>query len=150
MNPQNKERPPHRVVYICFAPEDIALAEELKSRLQSKDYPAPEFSFPKPVFSHLSSENPTLIRFRIEDAACIVLIYTEHTNNCDRVIEDLKLASTLLKPVFPVFLSDKTISPELKKYVDTTDYQIKATCFTKPELFAQLGANELMRCIFHI
>lgn len=43
---------PHRVVYLSYAPEDQALADELKERLAAKDYPQAEFRFPKPVFVH--------------------------------------------------------------------------------------------------
>ena len=47
-----------------------------------------------------------------------------------------------------VYLSYAPISQELEALVDTENYQIKATCFSKKELIAQLGAYELMKCIF--
>jgi hypothetical protein len=146
----NKGPLPNRVVYLSYAPEDQALAEELKERLAARDYPEPDFSFPKPVFAHAWSMNATMNHFRIEDAACVVLIYTEHTNGFDMIVRDLKDAREQGKPIFPLSLSDAPLSPELEPLVDTENYQVKATCFTKKELLAQLGANELMRCIFHI
>lgn len=141
---------PNRVVYLSYAPEDQALAEELKERLAAKDFPEPDFRFPKPVFTHAWSMNATMNHFRIEDAACVVLIYTEHTNGFDMIVHDLEDASKLGKPIFPLWLSDAPISPELEALVDTENYQVKATCFTKNELIARLGAYHLMKCIFNI
>ena len=141
---------PNRVVYLSYAPEDQALAEELKERLAAKDFPEPDFRFPKPVFTHAWSMNATMNHFRIEDAACVVLIYTEHTNGFDMIVRDLEDASKLDKPIFPLWLSDAPISPELEALVDTENYQVKATCFTKNELIARLGAYHLMKCIFNI
>ena len=141
---------PNRVVYLSYAPEDQALADELKECFVSMDYPEPDFRFPKPVFAHFTSLNETMNHLRIEDAACVVLIYTEHTNGFDMIVRDLEDAKKQGKPIFPLWLSDVPISTELEALVDTENYQIKATCFTKKELIAQLGAYELMRCIFHI
>ena len=145
-----KENLPNRVVYLSYAPEDQALAEELKACFASIDYPDPKFCFPKSVFAHFCGMNRTLNHLRIEDAACVVLIYTEHTNGIDRIVRDLEDAKQLGKPIYPLWLSDAPISQELEALVDTANYQLKATCFTKDELIAQLGAYELMRCIFHI
>ena len=145
-----KEDLPNRVVYLSYAPEDQALAEELKACFASIDYPDPTFCFPKSVFAHFCGMNRTLNHLRIVDAACVVLIYTEHTNGIDRIVRDLEDAKKLGKPIFPLWLSDAPISQELEALVDTENYQVKATCFTKKELFAQLGAYELMRCIFRI
>lgn len=145
-----KENLPNRVVYLSFAPEDQALAEELKACFASIDYPDPKFCFPKSVFAHFCGMNRTMNHLRIEDAACVVLIYTEHTNGMDMIVKDLEDAKKQDKPIFPLWLSDAPVSKELEELVDTENYQLKATCFTKDELIAQLGAYELMRCIFHI
>ena len=142
-----KENLPNRVVYITFAPEDLALAEELKTCLSSKDWPAPSFSLPKPVFAHLSGPNSTLNRLRLQDAACVVLIYTEHSNGVKTILEDLRWAFLSAKPVFPVFLSDTPVDRELARWFDTGDLE-KANCFTRRELFAQLGGYDIMKCIF--
>jgi hypothetical protein len=141
---------PNRVVYLSYAPEDQALAEELKERFAARDYPEPDFHFPKPVYSHAWSMNATMNHLRIEDAACVVLIYTEHTNGFDMIVRDLEDAKKQGKPIFPLWLSDAPISPELEELVDTENHQVKATCLTKNELIAQLGAYELMKCIFNI
>lgn len=141
---------PNRVVYLSYAPEDQVLADELKERFASRDYPEPSFSFPKPVFAHFCGMNRTMNHLRIEDAACVVLIYTEHTNGFDMIVRDLEDAKEQGKPIYPLWLSDAPIFPELEALVDTENYQLKATCFTKKELMAQLGAYDLMRCIFHI
>ena len=146
----DKDPQPNRVVYLSYAPEDQTLAEELKERFATRDYPEPDFRFPKPVFAHAWSMNATMNHFRIEDAACVVLIYTEHTNGFDMIVRDLEDASKLGKPIFPLWLSDAPISPELEALVDTENYQVKATCFTKNELIARLGAYHLMKCIFNI
>lgn len=112
------------------------------------DYPEPKFRFPKPVFAHFCGMNRAMNHLRIEDAACVVLIYTEHTNGFDMIVRDLEDAKKQGKPIFPIWMSDVPISTELEALVDTENYQIKATCFTKKELIAQLGAYELMKCIF--
>ena len=144
-----KENLPNRVVYITFAPEDLAIAEELKTCLSSKDWPSPSFSLPKPVFAHLSGQQATLNRLRVQDAACVVLIYTEHTNGVETILQDLRWALIYTKPIFPVFLSDTPVTPELAKLVPT-DEQYKADCFTRRELFAQLGGYEIVRCLFGV
>lgn len=141
---------PNRVVYLSYAPEDQALADELKERLAAKDYPQAEFRFPKPVFAHVPSLSATMNHLRIEDAACVVLIYTEHTNGFDMIVRDLKDAKEQGKPIYPLWLSDAPISQELEALVDTENYQVYATCLTKPEKLARLGAYDLMRCIFGI
>ena len=51
---------PNRVVYLSYAPEDQALADELKERLAAKDYPQADFRFPKPVFAHVPSLSATM------------------------------------------------------------------------------------------
>ena len=145
-----KEDLPHRVVYLSFALEDLALAEELKACFASLDYPDPKFCFPKSVFAHFCGMNRTLNHLRIEDAACVVLIYTEHTNGTGMIVRDLEDARKLGKPIFPLWLSDAPVSPELEALVDTENHQLKATCLTKKELIVHLGAYELMKCIFHI
>ncbi len=139
---------PNRVVYLSYAPEDQARADELKERFAARDYPEPSFSFPRPVFAHFCGMNRTMNHLRIEDAACVVLIYTEHTNGFDMIVRDLEDAQEQGKPIYPLWLSDAPISPELEALVDTENYLLKATCFTKKELMAQLGAYELMKCIF--
>lgn len=141
---------PNRVVYLSYAPEDQALADELKERLAAKDYPQTEFRFPKPVFAHFCGMNRTMNHLRIEDAACVVLIYTEHTNGFDMIVRDLEDAKKQGKPIYPLWLSDAPISPELEALVDTENYQVYATCLTKKEKLARLGAYNLMRCIFGI
>lgn len=141
---------PNRVVYLSYAPEDQALADELKERLADKDYPQAEFRFPKPVFAHVPSLSATMNHLRIEDAACMVLIYTEHTNGFDMIVRDLKDAKEQGKPIFPIWMSDAPISQELEALVDTENYQVYATCLTKKEKLARLGAYDLMRCIFGI
>ena len=45
----SQEPLPHRVVYLSYAPEDQVLADELKERFASRDYPEPKFRFPKSV-----------------------------------------------------------------------------------------------------
>lgn len=141
---------PNRVVYLSYAPEDQALADELKERLAAKDYPEPKFRFPKPVFAHVPSLSATMNHLRIEDAACVVLIYTEHTNGFDMIVRDLEDAKEQGKPIFPIWMSDAPISQELEELVDTENYQVYATCLTKTEKLARLGAYDLMRCIFGI
>lgn len=141
---------PNRVVYLSYAPEDQALADELKERLAAKDYPQAEFRFPKPVFAHVPSLSATMNHLRIEDAACVVLLYTEHTNGFDMIVRDLKDAKEQGKPIFPIWMSDAPISQELEALVDTENYQVYATCLTKTEKLARLGAYNLMRCIFGI
>lgn len=141
---------PNRVVYLSYAPEDQALADELKERLAAKDYPQAEFRFPKPVFAHVPSMSATMNHLRIEDAACVVLLYTEHTNGFDMIVRDLEDAKKQGKPIFPIWMSDAPISQELEALVDTEDYQVYATCLTKKEKLARLGAYGLMRCIFGI
>ena len=141
---------PNRVVYLSYAPEDQALADELKERLAAKDYPQAEFRFPKPVFAHVPSLSATMNHLRIEDAACVVLLYTEHTNGFDMIVRDLEDAKKQGKPIFPIWMSDAPISQELEALVDTEDYQVYATCLTKKEKLARLGAYGLMRCIFGI
>ena len=141
---------PNRVVYLSYAPEDQALADELKERLAAKDYPQAEFRFPKPVFAHVPSTSATMNHLRIEDAACVVLIYTEHTNGFDMVVRDLEDAKKQGKPIFPIWMSDAPISQVLEALVDTDNYQAYATCLTKTEKLARLGAYDLMRCIFGI
>ena len=141
---------PHRVVYLSYAPEDQALADELKERFASRDYPEPKFRFPKPVFAHVPSLSATMNHLRIEDAACVVLIYTEHTNGFDMIVRDLEDAKKQGKPIFPIWMSDAPISQELEALVDTDNYQVYATCLTKKEKLARLGAYDLMKCIFGI
>lgn len=91
---------PNRVVYLSYAPEDQALADELKERFASRDYPEPKFRFPKPVFAHAWSMNATMNHLRIEDAACVVLIYTEHTNGFDMIVQDLEDERSKVSPSF--------------------------------------------------
>lgn len=141
---------PNRVVYLSYAPEDQALADELKECFVSKDYPQAEFRFPKPVFAHVPSMSATMNHLRIEDAACVVLLYTEHTNGFDMILRDLEDAKKQGKPIFPIWMSDAPISQELEALVDTENYQVYATCLTKKEKLARLGAYGLMRCIFGI
>ena len=142
-----KEDLPNRVVYITFAPEDLAIAEELKTCLSSKDWPSPSFHLPKPVYAHLSGQHTTLNRLRVQDSGCVVLIYTEHSNGVQTILQDIRWARIYAKPVFPVFLSDTPLTRELARLVPA-DEQYKADCFTRRELFAQLGGYEIMRCLF--
>lgn len=146
----DKESLPNRVVYHSYAHEDQALADELKECFVSKDYPEPDFRFPKPVFAHFTSLNETMNHLRIADAACVVLIYTEHTNGFDMIVRDLEDAKKQGKPIFLLWLSDVPISTELEALVDTENHQVYAACLTKTEKLARLGAYDLMRCIFGI
>ena len=66
------------------------------------------------------------------------------------IVRDLEDAKKQDKPIFPLWLSDAPISQELEALVDTENYQVYATCLTKTEKLARLGAYGLMRCIFGI
>ena len=144
MSQSDKGPAPKRVAYLSFAPEDIEIAQELKSYMNAKGGDI----LPRPVYAHLAAENRTLNHYRIEDSTCVILIYTENTNSASGVLRDLKDAQALGKPIFPLFLSDAEISEELASFVDTENYQILATCFTRKELFARLMDGKIWGCIF--
>lgn len=144
MSQSDKGPSPKRVAYLCFAPEDIAIAQELKAYMNANGGDI----LPRPVYAHLAGENKTLNHYRIEDSTCVILIYTENSNSASVVLRDLKDAQALGKPIFPLFLSDAEISPELASLVDTENYQILATCFTRKELFARLMDGKIWGCIF--
>ena len=126
-----------RVVYICFAPEDLPIAQELEERF------APEGSeprdFPLPVYCRFSGDDRRLNHFRIEASACLVLIYTEHTSGNGRVVQDVSEALRLNKPIFPMFLSDAPMSSPLCDLIDAENYQMLATCLLRREIIAKLA-----------
>ena len=144
MSQSDKGPAPKRVAYLSFSPEDIEIAQELKAYMHAKGGDI----LPRPVFAHLAGENRTLNHYRIEDSTCVILIYTENTNDASGVLRDLKDAQAQGKPIFPLFLSDAEISEELAALVDTENYQILATCFSRKELFARLMDGKIWGCIF--
>lgn len=144
MSQSDKSPSPKRVAYLSFSPEDIEIAQELKAYMNAKGGDI----LPRPVYAHLAGENRTLNHYRIEDSTCVILIYTENSNSASVVLRDLKDAQALGKPIFPLFLSDTEISEELASLVDTENYQILATCFTRKELFARLMDGKIWGCIF--
>ena len=126
-----------RVIYICFAPEDLPIAKELEARFASQD---PETTdFPLPVYCRFSGDDRRLNHFRIEASACLVLIYTEHTSGNGRVVQDVSEALRLKKPVFPLFLSDAPMSSPLCDLIDAENYQTLATCLLRREIIAKLA-----------
>lgn len=134
-----------RVVYLCFAPEDLPVAQELEARFA--DDGSKHNDFPLPVFCRFSGDDRRLNHFRIEASACLVLIYTEHTSGNGRVVQDVSEALRMNKHIFPMFLSDAPMSSPLCDLIDAENYQTLATCLLRGEIIAKL-ADRLNYFIF--
>jgi hypothetical protein len=136
-----------RLVYICHAREDEQLAEEVRDCLASKDYLDRCF-FPTPVFTRFSSEDRVLNRRRIDECNCAILIYTDNTNKHSRILQEMAYLHQQGKPIYPLWMSDAPFPPVFEKLVDTDDYKVLATCFTKKEKISQLMTNRLFHRLF--
>ena len=71
----DKGQMPNRTVNLSYAPEDQALADELKERFAGNDYPEPGFRFQKHAFAHTGYMNVKMNYLRIGDVICMAPIY---------------------------------------------------------------------------
>ena len=104
----------HLGVYITFAPEDKAYAEQLRDRLIDNGVLKydPMASVDKDrnwsysCFFSSSSPNKTLNHVHISTAGCLVVICSSNTQNKADIPDEVSLAKGLGVPVFPVLVSE--------------------------------------------
>lgn len=117
-----------KYVYVCYSPEDLAIANAIVSGLEAKDIRC--WYAPRDCLNHDATSASGIVT-AIRKASLILFIYTEHSNTSSNVAKEISLAADYGIDILPLILTHEPMNNFLAFHLSCIRwiYATSSECF---------------------